>query len=157
MTECKTSLSVRCVALIVSDGIVLSMDLVDRDDVSENAILEELRVRFLRNEIYSSIGPIIIALNPYRNIADLYSVQNMNLYMESEHTPLGYHKHPPHVWTIAQSAFSHLKKTKACQAIVISGESGGKILLRIQSLVDVYFIQLVKRKQQRNVCSIFLP
>lgn len=101
------------------------MDLVDRDDVSENAILEELRVRFMRNEIYSSIGPIIIALNPYRNIADLYSASNMSLYMESEQSPLGYHKNPPHVWTIAQSAFTQLNKTKECQAIVISGESGG--------------------------------
>lgn len=107
--------------------LYLKMDLVDRDDVSENAILEELRVRFMNNEIYSSIGPIIIALNPYRNIPGLYSAKDMKMYMDSEHTPLGYHKHPPHVWTLAQSAFSHLKKTKVCQAIVISGESGGMV------------------------------
>ena len=60
----------------------MSYDLVDNEDISEGAILEEIRRRFLEDVIYSSIGPIIIALNPYKDIIGLYSSDNMQMYIE---------------------------------------------------------------------------
>jgi myosin heavy subunit len=105
---------------------VNNMDLVDSEDISESAILAELRRRFMIDRIYSSIGPIIIALNPYKNIPDLYSHVNMIKYLSCD-VSLG-DSASPHVWTISQAAFSSLKSLRTRQAIVISGESGGYIL-----------------------------
>jgi myosin heavy subunit len=106
----------------------MSADLVDRDDISETAIMDELRRKFLEDEIYSSIGPIIIAVNPYKDMPDLYSQENMDAYMaegKNDTSALYGSSKPPHVWAISQSAYQQLKTTLTRQAIVISGESGG--------------------------------
>jgi myosin heavy subunit len=100
-------------------------DLVDSEDVSEAAILDELRSRYSKNEIYSAIGPILIALNPYRAIAGLYSAENVQLYKSQQNSFIYSKSTPPHVWTIGQSAFSQLQINGVRQAIVVSGESGG--------------------------------
>ncbi len=104
-----------------------NMDLVDSDDISENAILGELKRRFSHDKIYSSIGPIIIALNPYKNIKELYTSATMDMYLSPDTGDLLAQK-APHVWTIAQSAFGSLEESRQRQAIIISGESGGNIV-----------------------------
>lgn len=48
-------------------------DLVDQDDITDIAILEELSKRYQLDYIYSNIGNIIIACNPYHYIPELYS------------------------------------------------------------------------------------
>ena len=106
------------------------LDLVDSDDISEIAILNELKRRFSKDVIYSSIGPIIIALNPYKNIADLYTPASMALYLTNDHSN-SLTQSPPHVWTIAQSAYNSLDYMRKRQAIIISGESGGSYCCHI--------------------------
>jgi myosin heavy subunit len=49
------------------------MDLVNQDDVTESGILVELQRRYVGNVIYSNIGSIIIACNPYQYLPELYS------------------------------------------------------------------------------------
>ena len=51
----------------------LKDDLVEADDISEPSILWYLGRKFDKSIIYSSIGTILVSINPYRNIADLYS------------------------------------------------------------------------------------
>jgi myosin heavy subunit len=108
------------------------MDLVDCDDISEASILGEIEKRFQRNEIYSSIGPILIAMNPYKSIAGLYGPENLNFFTESSRN-YSYDTHQissmvmrdkPHVWMVPFSAYQQLRFEHAPQAIVISGESG---------------------------------
>jgi myosin heavy subunit len=109
------------------------MDLVDCDDISEAGILRELETRFNRNDIYSSIGPILIAMNPYRLIPHLYDVdilnsfivQNQNYSYESHLSNSLIHRHNPHVWMVPFSAYQQMRFEQCPQAIVISGESGG--------------------------------
>ncbi|KAJ1442107.1 P-loop containing nucleoside triphosphate hydrolase protein, partial [Ochromonadaceae sp. CCMP2298] len=97
----------------------MSADLVDCDDISEAAIMQELKARFQQDVIYSAIGPIIIALNPYKDMPQLYSAAQMQTYSEPS-----FAEAQPHVWTIAQAAYSQLRTDLCRQAIVISGESG---------------------------------
>jgi myosin-5 len=105
------------------------MDLVDCDDVSEQAILLELQKRFQKNEIYSSIGPILIAINPFKLIGELYSNDVRSAFaskaLQSGQVLLGADNHRPHVWMVAKAAYAQLVQTRSPQAIVISGESGG--------------------------------
>ena len=58
-------------------------DLVNADDISEPSVLWSLKKRFSQDLIYSAIGPIIIAINPYRVIDTLYSPQTMQQYLSS--------------------------------------------------------------------------
>jgi myosin heavy subunit len=99
-------------------------DLVDAVDISEASILWNLHQRYSTQLIYSSIGSILIALNPYRVIEGLYSEERMHSIMNSG---LG-RKSKPHIWVIADNAFRQLKSNHQRQAIVISGESGAGMI-----------------------------
>ena len=53
--------------------------------VSEASLLQALRVRYNRDEIYTSAGPILMSVNPYKAISspgggDLYSEERMLMY-----------------------------------------------------------------------------
>eukprot|EP01035_Chromulina_nebulosa_P016825 gene16825-22309_t len=105
-------------------------DLVDNDDISEPAILWSLDNRFSRDKIYSGIGSIIVAINPYKYLEELYSPEALNLYLSNQPSSLNrnvYTKYdilPPHVWIISQQAYYQLQIEESKQAIIISGESG---------------------------------
>ena len=105
----------------------MSQDLVDRDDISDGAVLKELESRFHKNDIYSNIGPIIIAVNPYKNITELYSAERLTKLIDDNITTseVIYMDSDPHVWNVARSSYNQLTVQKTRQAIVISGESGG--------------------------------
>ena len=47
-------------------------DLVLLENITEEAVSENLRKRFTKNAIYTYIGPVVISINPYKNVA-IYS------------------------------------------------------------------------------------
>lgn len=120
------------------------MDLVDCDDISDVGILRELNRRFLVKDIYSSIGPIIIAVNPYCAIPKLYDPSILAKFslvdnFEVELPPLG-REEKPHVWAVPLSAYQQLRLNKVQQAIVISGESGGTLFIKRYFLWLFYLV-----------------
>ena len=71
-------------------------------------------------QIYSCIGPIIIAINPYKSIPALYDQHALQLYLTAESSGLqGSLGAPAHVWRIAKEAFINLSMHQMRQAIVI--------------------------------------
>jgi myosin heavy subunit len=54
-------------------------DLIGLTHLHEPAILHALRLRYDANIIYTSTGPILIAVNPFKKM-DIYSDQMMNMY-----------------------------------------------------------------------------
>lgn len=96
----------------------LQSDLVMLDVMNKPLILYNLRERFARNDIYTSIGTILISINPYKRLP-LYTPAVMEEYIRR-----GNRKLPPHVFSIADDAFKTLLETRVGQSIVISGESG---------------------------------
>lgn len=96
-------------------------DLTLLDEMSVPLILHCLRKRFEAGKIYSSIGTILISINPYTQL-DLYTPQMIRKYRNSleEHREV-----PPHVFVVADQAYKGLTfKAGINQSIVISGESG---------------------------------
>lgn len=43
-------------------------NLVDLDELSEGAILHHVRKRFVHKSIYTSVGSILVATNPFENL-----------------------------------------------------------------------------------------
>ena len=108
------------------------VDLVSAVDISEPSILWNLKSRFKRNEIYSAIGSILIAFNPYKYIESLYHPELMKKYLDinvisDSSSSLTGNGAPPHIWSIARNAYLQLNQTATRQAIIISGESGAGI------------------------------
>ena len=55
-------------------------DILKLHKFSEMSLIYTLRVRYNRDEVYTFVGPILIAINPYKWLADLYSEETMNEY-----------------------------------------------------------------------------
>jgi len=52
-------------------------DILKLREFSEMSMLYTLRVRYERDEIYTFVGPILVSINPYKTIHDLYSEELM--------------------------------------------------------------------------------
>lgn len=94
-------------------------NLVGLSNLTEDAILHNLRIRFQRDWIYTCISSILIAVNPFRQLP-LYTVDVLQNYATSrEKASL-----PPHIFSVADRAFHNMLKDSVSQSVVISGESG---------------------------------
>ena len=94
-------------------------DLIQLLDVHRPGILHTLRYRFRQDKIYTSVGPILIALNPFRWIPGLYEEDIKMKYYNSESNL----SENPHVFAMAHDALSGLQFDRN-QSLIISGESG---------------------------------
>ena len=55
-------------------------DILKLRDFSEMSLVHTLRVRYYKDEVYTFVGPILISLNPYKRIKDIYTTKTMEAY-----------------------------------------------------------------------------
>ncbi|GLE01599.1 hypothetical protein PINS_up010429 [Pythium insidiosum] len=98
-------------------------DILQMSDLSEQSLLENLRRRYDKDLIYTYVGPILIAINPYKDLGNAYSEATMTEYYSKSLGML-----PPHVFALTDHAYTQLIQGGALdpanQSIIISGESG---------------------------------
>ncbi|XP_050542382.1 myosin-IIIb-like isoform X1 [Daktulosphaira vitifoliae] len=105
-------------------------DLAALDSLSEERIVNQLKKRYQMNLIYTYIGDILLAINPFTSLP-LYTPAEQKKYCNQLRAA-----YPPHIFAIADSAYQFMLHEKANQSIVISGESGagktesGNLLLK---------------------------
>jgi len=46
-------------------------DMVDIDELNNATLMQNLAARYDKNEIYTYVGPIILAMNPFQNLDKL--------------------------------------------------------------------------------------
>jgi myosin-5 len=73
--------------------------------VNRPGILHTLRTRFLQDRVYTSIGPILVALNPFKWIAGVYEEEIMQTYKTGEANL----SDKPHVFAVSNDAFNDLR------------------------------------------------
>uniref|UniRef100_A0A8C2IXS6 Myosin IXB n=1 Tax=Cyprinus carpio TaxID=7962 RepID=A0A8C2IXS6_CYPCA len=93
-------------------------DLCNLPVLSEDSILDNLRIRFQKKKIYTYAGSILIAINPFKFLP-IYNPKYVKMY---ENHQLG--KLEPHIFAIADVAYYAMLHKHINQCIVISGESG---------------------------------
>lgn len=69
-------------------------------------------------DLQTYVANILIALNPYKEIKDLYSDAAIKRYNGKSLGEL-----PPHVFAIADKAIRDMRVLKLCQSIIVSGET----------------------------------
>lgn len=99
----------------------IQSDLVQLDNMTYGLILYNINQRFNDNKIYTNVGNILIAVNPYQQLP-LYTPTIMYDYINS--SPKDRSNQPPHIYQIAHNAYNALIEHQQSQSIVISGESG---------------------------------
>ncbi|XP_064475014.1 unconventional myosin-IXa-like isoform X2 [Ornithodoros turicata] len=93
-------------------------DLCQLPDLTERTLLENLRARFSRGYIYTYVGSILIAVNPFK-FYPIYNPKYVGLYQNRRLGDL-----PPHIFAVADAAYHAMLRGRSSQCIVISGESG---------------------------------
>ncbi|CAM5156263.1 unnamed protein product [Eretmochelys imbricata] len=93
-------------------------DLSRLEEVCESSVLLCLKKRFHRNFIYTYIGQILVSVNPFKPL-NLYLEEVVTQYQQGTLS-----KNAPHVFAIAEMAYSLSQTSEQEQCIVISGHSG---------------------------------
>lgn len=177
----KISDSSKLIPLSAPDDYIGQEDVLHLPHVTEASLLNTLRVRYKRDDIYTSAGPILISINPYKEIItangeSLYSEQLMMQYRSKS----GFAAKPPHLFQVADRAYTalmdsvhssmevdHLEDEVLTeyhtppgrarnQSIIISGESGaGKT--EATKCIMKYLARICKRPSKENPNPLLSP
>uniref|UniRef100_A0A3B3UW20 Unconventional myosin-VIIa-like n=1 Tax=Poecilia latipinna TaxID=48699 RepID=A0A3B3UW20_9TELE len=93
-------------------------DMIKLGDMTEAALLRNLLLRHKQGYIYTFIGSVLVAVNPYQDFP-IYSPEQVNLYHSRKLGEL-----PPHIFAIAESCYFNMRRNLRNQCCIISGESG---------------------------------
>ncbi|CAK6968570.1 myosin-IIIa isoform X3 [Scomber scombrus] len=93
-------------------------DLAILEILDENTVTEQLQSRYGRDQIYTYVGDILIAVNPFHKM-EIYTPQYTKMYIGAKRTA-----NPPHIFAVADVAYQSMVSYNTDQCIVISGESG---------------------------------
>ncbi|XP_042748713.1 unconventional myosin-Ig-like, partial [Lagopus leucura] len=80
-------------------GVGVAGDLAALAELDEASLLSALRDRFLRQQIYTDVGDILIAVNPFQPL-QLYGREVSEQYRCHEKGTL-----PPHIFAVADRAY----------------------------------------------------
>nr|XP_057947426.1 unconventional myosin-X isoform X3 [Doryrhamphus excisus] len=112
-------------------------DMSSLAELHEAAIMHNLYQRYQKDHIYTNIGSILAAVNPYKQISGLYDPERVELYSKHQLGEL-----PPHIFAIANECYRCIWKRHDSQCVLISGESGAgktestKLLLQFLSVMS---------------------
>ncbi|AWP21047.1 Myosin IIIA isoform 2 [Scophthalmus maximus] len=93
-------------------------DLATLEVLDENTVTEQLQLRYGQDEIYTYVGDILMAVNPFHKM-EIYTPQHTKMYIGAKRTA-----NPPHIFAVADIAYQSMVSYNADQCVVISGESG---------------------------------
>ncbi|XP_077254052.1 myosin-2-like isoform X2 [Tasmannia lanceolata] len=91
-------------------------DLIQLSYLNEPSVVYNLQYRYTRDMIYTKAGPVLVAVNPFKEVS-LYGNDFVAAYRQKL-------MDSPHVYAIADTAFSEMMRDEVNQSIIISGESG---------------------------------
>ncbi|KIK49497.1 hypothetical protein CY34DRAFT_796915 [Suillus luteus UH-Slu-Lm8-n1] len=86
--------------------------------IDENNINENLQKRWKAGEIYTYIGGVLISVNPFKDLG-IYTDETLQKYKGKNRLEV-----PPHVFSIAETAYYNMNAYHENQCVIISGESG---------------------------------
>ncbi|QRV99788.1 Myosin head (motor domain) [Ceratobasidium sp. AG-Ba] len=93
-------------------------DLATLSHLNEPSVLHTIRNRYAQHSIYTYSGIVLIAVNPFQRVA-LYGPEIIQAYSGRRKGEL-----EPHLFAIAEDAYTRMTKDSEGQTIIVSGESG---------------------------------
>ncbi|XP_010466165.1 PREDICTED: myosin-1 [Camelina sativa] len=91
-------------------------DLMQLSYLNEPSVLYNLNYRYNQDMIYTKAGPVLVAVNPFKEVP-LYGNRYIEEYRKRSNES-------PHVYAIADTAIREMIRDEVNQSIIISGESG---------------------------------
>lgn len=135
-------------------------DLITLTHLHEASVVHCLKKRYEHDMIYTSTGPILLALNPFKSLPQLYGDDTMGQYWAAgERIQDACHDLVPHVFGSAHAAFrkmmegielkitSGLTNVPCDQSMLVSGESGAGKTVTTKHIMK-YLATLSQRKAE---------
>lgn len=85
-------------------------------------VLDFLRYRYMRNQIYTCADPLVVAINPFKDLGNT-TKEWICKYRDAD----DYTKLPPHVFYTARVALDNLHGVNKSQTIIVSGAHMGQL------------------------------
>lgn len=93
-------------------------DMVLLTKISETSIVDNLKKRFLDDYIYTYIGPVLVAINPFKQMK-YFTDKEIEQYQFA-----AIYENPPHIYALADGMYRNMLIEREKQCVIISGESG---------------------------------
>uniref|UniRef100_V9KBM2 Myosin-Ie n=1 Tax=Callorhinchus milii TaxID=7868 RepID=V9KBM2_CALMI len=93
-------------------------DMVLLAKISEDAIVDNLRKRYMEDYIFTYIGPVLISVNPFKRMP-YFTDREVELYQGAAQ-----YENPPHIYALADNMYRNMIIEAENQCVIISGESG---------------------------------
>ncbi|KAG9318369.1 myosin 5 [Chiua virens] len=93
-------------------------DLATLSHLNEPSVLHTIRNRYAQHSIYTYSGIVLIAVNPFQRVT-LYGPEIIQAYSGRKRGEL-----EPHLFAIAEDAYTAMAREGVGQTIIVSGESG---------------------------------
>ena len=104
-------------------------DMIEIDELNHATVLYNLFTRYSREDIYTYVGPTLLAINPFKPLNHKYPpgiIEDYKTIVNADEDNINdvMRSLQPHVYAISAYAHWSMTSSKTRQAIVISGESG---------------------------------
>ncbi|KAF7390930.1 hypothetical protein HZH66_009410 [Vespula vulgaris] len=93
-------------------------DMVLLPKISEDAIIENLKKRYMDDYIFTCIGPVLVSINPFKQMP-YFGEKEVEIYQGA--AP---YENPPHIYGLADEMYRNMLIDNESQCVIISGESG---------------------------------
>ncbi|XP_032387774.1 unconventional myosin-X [Etheostoma spectabile] len=127
-------------------------DMVALEDLHDGAIMHNLFLRYQQRHIYTYIGSILAAVNPYQPLPGLYERPAVELYSRHHLGEIS-----PHIYAVANECYRSLWRRLQNQCVLISGESGAgktestKLILKFLSAMSQHSLEVSSRDRTSYV------
>eukprot|EP01103_Thecamoeba_quadrilineata_P016539 TRINITY_DN5557_c0_g2_i1.p1 TRINITY_DN5557_c0_g2~~TRINITY_DN5557_c0_g2_i1.p1 ORF type:complete len:823 (-),score=171.98 TRINITY_DN5557_c0_g2_i1:77-2545(-) len=121
-------------------------DLVLLEDISNAGIYDALAKHYRADEIYTYIGNVLISVNPFKEIPNLYGPGAIKKFPGKKE-----YQNPPHVYAVAERAFRNMVFDLENQCVIISGESGAGKTEASKKIMEYVAAMSSKSKQVQEV------
>ncbi|XP_060767907.1 unconventional myosin-Ie isoform X1 [Neoarius graeffei] len=93
-------------------------DMVLLTKINEDAIVENLKKRYMDDYIFTYIGPVLISVNPFKQMP-YFGDKEVEMYQGAAQ-----YENPPHIYALADNMYRNMMIDRESQCVIISGESG---------------------------------
>ncbi|XP_074522554.1 unconventional myosin-Ie isoform X1 [Halichoeres trimaculatus] len=93
-------------------------DMVLLSKINEDAIVDNLKKRYMDDYIFTYIGPVLISVNPFKQMP-YFGEKEIEMYQGAAQ-----YENPPHIYALADNMYRNMMIDCENQCVIISGESG---------------------------------
>ena len=91
-------------------------DFVLMDEITKDAFMKNLKLRFQKERIYTYIGEVLVSVNPYKTL-NIFGNDKIQEYKMRE-----MYERPPHLFALSDAAYRTMRRRSEDACIVISGK-----------------------------------